>query len=126
MPTSLRSPYNEADKRPSEKSSASRTSHEARRDSGRRLRARPGEGAGGGGAQAGLSEKRSAGEGGGYAGSAAGGSVGRPRWLSILRSTSAASNVAMMDMRPPHRGHTRTSRPEDPSHQVRPPPVARS
>src|SRR5207245_7015138 len=48
--------------------------------------------------------------GGGRAGRGAGGSVGRPRWPRILRSTSAASIVAMTDMRPPQRGHSRTSR----------------
>src|SRR5207244_9900734 len=48
--------------------------------------------------------------GGGRAGKGAGGSVGRPRWPRIWRSTSAASIVAMTDMRPPQRGHARTSR----------------
>jgi len=60
--------------------------------------------------QAGVSGKRSESEGGGRAGKGAGGSVGRPRWPRIWRSTSAASIVAMTDMRPPQRGHARTSR----------------
>src|SRR5207247_7507831 len=62
------------------------------------------------GGQAGVWGKRSGSEGGGRAGRGAGGSVGRPRWPRILRSTSVASIVAMTDMRPPHRGHARTSR----------------
>src|SRR5207249_4450094 len=60
--------------------------------------------------QAGMSGKRSGSEGGGRAERGAGGSIGRPRWPRILRSTSAASIVAMTDMRPPQRGHARTSR----------------
>src|SRR5437773_6452926 len=35
---------------------------------------------------------------------------GRPRWPRILRRTSAASIVAMTEMRQPQRGHARTSR----------------
>src|SRR5438309_7457392 len=74
------------------------------------VRADPGRAALDATRQAGVSGKRSAREGGGRAGSAAGGFVGRPRWPRILRSTLAASIVAMTDMRPPQRGHARTSR----------------
>ena len=59
--------------------------------------------------QAGRSGNRSASAGGGRAGRAAGASVGRPRWPRIFPTTSLASMVAITAMRPPHRGHARTS-----------------
>src|SRR4029077_12472931 len=58
--------------------------------------------------QAGKSGKSSYPTGGGRAGRGFGASVGRRRWLRILRMTSPASMVAITDMRPPHCGQAST------------------
>src|SRR5438309_368246 len=102
--------YTRRTKRPSRKLSSWETEGDRERRSSAGGQAHPGQGRAETARQAGASGKRSESSGGGRAGSGAGGSLGRPRWPRIFRRTSAASIVAMTDMRPPHRGHWRTSR----------------